>query len=121
MLFVAVGILWLAWTRFSAKNASIMHNAEQSLKREIAQELPAGSDKSQVQKFLKAHGMVSTVYEPLPNEQKTVYEGASMLVDANTREIEGPLFNCRIRLIFMLDNSGKMTGYRDKFICRNPL
>jgi hypothetical protein len=121
ILIVTAGIFWLAWTRFSARNAAIMHNAEQSLKRDIAQELPRGSDRSRVQEFLTARGMVSTVYQPLPDEQRTVYEGASTIVDTNTREIEGPLFNCQIRVIFMLDNSGKMMGYRDKFVCRNPI
>ena len=106
--------------RLSARNTAVMRSAEQSLKREIAQQLPPGSDKSRLQEFLKARGMASTVYQPLTKENETVYEGASLIVDANTPEIEGPLFNCQIRLIFMLDNADKLLGYRDKFTCRNP-
>lgn len=112
-------VVWGVWRNASLRSSAILHQANDSLKRDIDQELPRGSDKSRVVEFLSAHDMYTDGYRTLGGSYKPVYDEASAIIDAN-KKIETSALVCEIHVTFKFDNNEKLQGYRDNVVCKGP-
>ena len=111
---------WAVWSIANSRSSAKLHRAENSLRLEIDRRLPLGSDKTSVSQFLETHAISSDGYRRLNAEYRPLYKGAFGIMVAYTEKIDTPIFLCRIVVTFRFNDSDKLEGYDDSFVCNGP-
>jgi hypothetical protein len=120
ILIVCISALWVGWRIAYVRSAAILHHAEESLKREIEKELPAGSDQVRVAEFLRAHSIYTDGFKRVGDNEKTLYGGASGIIFASTSKLKTVISLCQIEVTFSFDDNDRLLGYSDQIACNGP-
>jgi len=120
LISVLILVLWGAWRSANAHSVAVLREAEDSLKREIDRELPAGSDRKRVEQFLNKRALSTEGYRELGSDFQPLYNGANAIIFANSDNIKTTISVCNIFLTFRFDKAGKMEGYSEKVACKGP-
>ena len=119
MLGLLLALVFIVGTAFVlykrtvyARLSETTRQREQALKRDIDASLPVGTQRSQVEKFLRDHDILFVYY---PASADTEAHFATL--DAYTRQVPTPIFRCKIHLTFRFDQQDGLQGYQEKYVC----
>jgi hypothetical protein len=116
VLIVVLTGLYLARQFEARKSFELLQKTMADLDREIDQNLPVGSDQSEIIKFLDSHGI-----EHSPIVAGFIENGPAFTIDAQTRKRNGTLINaCSIHIEFSFNAEQRLTSYSDKYDCYGP-
>lgn len=122
VIVMAIGYASAVWTwhHQSAKTSAMVHQTDDGLAREIEQEIPLGSDRSVVLRFLRSHDIANGAYYKLGMGEGEPNGGASAVLDTVTQSMGSSVFHCRIHLTFRFDQSDKFLGFSHAPQCGAP-
>lgn len=120
---IAVGFLALlfgAWKWDTARTNEAVQQCDDELVRDIAAQLPLGTPRADVEKFLNARGMPQPGYfnygGPMP-----IVDGATAIVFTRTPPVGNMVHSCWVQIYFHLDGSDALMGYTHEARCTSYL
>lgn len=117
-LFAAT--LFAAWKWDTTKTNEAVLQTDETLVRDITAQLPAGTPRADIEKFLAAHGTVTPGYfnygGPMAN-----LEGATAILFTRTTPVGNEVHSCSVVLYFRLDGSDGLMGYTHEPQCTSFL
>jgi len=110
-------LLWMRWRAADIQSRSTLRQVEESLKREINNELPVGSDKVRVEEFLRTRAMYTDGFRRLGIADRSSYDGAAGMIYATSGDLKTSIYFCKIVVLFKFTDENKLLGYSDKLVC----
>jgi len=123
LALIAIGLgalLFGAWKWDTAKTNEMALQSEDALVGDIAAQLPLGTRRADIEKFLIAHGMPQPGYFNFngPNPRGN---GETAILWTRTASVGNPIHSCWIPLEFRLDASDALMGYTHEVRCSSYL
>jgi hypothetical protein len=117
---LTIALLAFATTLWTIKLSSVrsIQQAEIALREQIDRDLPKGSNKGQVNDFLKAHKLYTDGYRTLSVDYQPLYEGASSILYATTPNNKTTIGECQILILFEFNGGEKLQGYSSSPKCK---
>jgi hypothetical protein len=109
-----------AWKWDTARTNETMLQTEDAPVRDIAAQLPLGTPRADIEKFLIAHGMPEPGYFNYRGPNPMV-EGATAIVYTRTQPVGNMVHSCWVQFYFRLDGSGALIGYTHEARCSSYL
>ena len=120
----AAGILILGygiWKWDTGHTDEAVKQAEDQLVRDIDAQLPAGTPRVEIEKFVIAqHGLVAPFYYNYGGPTPAT-DGATAVLLTRTTPAGNMLHSCWVPLIFWLDGSDTLMRYSHETRCKSPL
>jgi hypothetical protein len=120
---MAVGLVALligAWKWDTARTNAAVQESEDALVRDINSQLPPGTPRAEIEKFLSARGMPQPGYYNYHGPSPVV-EGATAILFTRTPSEGNAIHSCWILLYFRLDGSDALMGYSHEARCSSYL
>jgi hypothetical protein len=120
---IAVGFAALvfgAWKWDTTRTNETVEQSEDALVRDIGAQLPPGTPRADIDKFLGAHGMPEPGYFNFHGPNPIV-QGATAIVYTRTPPAGNMIHSCWVQLYFRLDGSDALTGYSHEARCSSYL
>jgi hypothetical protein len=120
---IAVGfgaLLFGAWKWDTARTNETVQQSEDELVRDIGAQLPPGTPRADIGKFLTAHGMPEPGYFSYGGPNPIV-EGATAIVYTRTTPVGNMVHSCWVQFYFRLDRSDALMGYSHEARCSSYL
>jgi hypothetical protein len=120
---IAVGLgalLFGAWRWDTTRTNETVQQSEDELVRDIAAQLPPGTPRADIEKFLAAHGMPQPGYfhygGPMP-----IVDGATAILYTRTPPAGNMIHSCWVQFYFRLDGSDALMEYTHEARCTSYL
>jgi hypothetical protein len=115
-----VALLFAAWKWDTARTNEAALQSEDALVRDIDTQLPPGTPRADIEKFLTTRGMPEPGYFNFhgPNPRGN---GETAVVWTRTAAVGNSIHGCWIPLIFRLDGSDALMGYSHEVRCSSYL
>lgn len=120
---IAVGLgalLFGAWKWDTARTNETVQQSDDALVRDIAAQLPLGTPRADIERFLAAHGMPEPGYFNYHGPMAIV-DGATAIVFTRTPPVGNMVHSCFVVLYFRLDGSDALMGYSHEARCSSYL
>ena len=121
-LFAAafVALLFAAWKWDTARTNETVQQTDDALVRDINAQLPPGTPRAEIEKFLGARGMPQPGYFNYHGPMAIV-DGASAIVFTRTPPVGNAIHSSWVVLYFRLDGSDALMGYTHEARCSSYL
>jgi len=121
ILVFILGAAWW-WRDANVRTRLILLKAKKSLERDAIENLPPGSTKLEVERFLKSRNMIYANGElPYMPEAESKTQAVSQIEARTTQEIRVPIGSCFILADFDFDPNEKLLDARYKTTCKGIL
>jgi len=123
LALIAVGLgalLFGVWKWDTARTNETVMQSDDALVRDIATQLPLGTPRVGIEKFLSARGMPEPGYFNYHGPNPMV-EGATAIVFTRTPPVGNMIHSCFVVLYFRLDGSDALMGYSHEARCTSYL
>jgi hypothetical protein len=123
LALIAVGLaalLFGAWKWDTGRTNQTVEQSDDALVRDIATQLPAGTPRADIQKFLMERGMPQPGYFNFGGPSPIV-EGATAILYTRTPPVGNMVHSCWVQFYFRLDGSDTLTGYTHEARCTSYL
>jgi hypothetical protein len=123
LALIAVGLgalLFGVWKWDTARTNETVQQSDDALVRDIAAQLPLGTPRADIEKFLSARGMPEPGYFNYRGPNPMV-EGATAIVFTRTPPVGNMIHSCFVVLYFRLDGSDALMGYSHEARCTSYL
>jgi len=120
---IAVGLVALlfgAWKWDTARTNQTVLQSDDLLVRDIAAQLPPGTPRADLVKFLAARGMPEPIYFNYGGPNPVV-QGATAVLFTRTPLVGNMVHGCWVVLYFRLDGSDLLMGYSHEARCSSYL
>jgi hypothetical protein len=115
-----VALLFGAWKWDTTRTNETVQQSEDALIRDIGEQLPPGTPRADIEKFLVAHGMPDPQYFNYHGPNPVV-DGAMAIVYTRTPPAGNMVHSCWVLLYFRLDGSDALMGYSHEARCSSYL
>jgi hypothetical protein len=119
LALIAVGLgalLFGAWKWDTTRTNEAVQQAEDELVRDIGAQLPPGTPRAGIEKFLTVHGILDPGYFNYGGPNPIV-EGATAVVYTRTPPVGNMVHSCWVVLYFRLNGSDALMGYSHEARC----
>jgi hypothetical protein len=115
-----VALLFGAWKWDTGRTNQTVEQSDDALVRVIATQLPPGTPRADIQKFLTAQGTPEPVYFNFggPNP---IFAGATAILYTRTPPVGNMVHSCWVQFYFRLDGSDALLGYTHEARCTSYL
>jgi hypothetical protein len=121
LIAVGLGALLIgAWKWDTARTNETVEQSEDALVSDIGTQLPQGTPRAEIEKFLAARGMPQPGYFNYGGPMAIV-DGATAIVFKRTPSVGNMVHSCFVVLYFRLDGSDALIGYTHEARCTSYL
>ena len=121
LIAVALGaLLFGVWKWDTARTNETVLQSDDALVRDISGQLPLGTPRADIEKFLSARGMPEPGYFNYRGPNPMV-DGATAIVFIRTPPVGNMIHSCFVVLYFRLDGSDALMGYSHEARCSSYL
>jgi len=111
---VAAGLIAAVPKYLQHRTRREVQSTRNTLRREIAQQIPVGSDPQHVLDFLTSRRIEHTAYESAGNDETALMVmGAPAIIEARVNVKTISLYNYSIHMVFKFDSEGRFVSYSD--------
>ena len=115
-----VALLFGTWNWDTERTNQTVQQSDDALVRDIATQLPRGTPRAEIQKFLMAQGMPEPGYFNFggPNP---IIQGATAILYTRTPPVGNMVHSCWVQFYFRLDGSDALLEYTHEARCTSYL
>jgi hypothetical protein len=121
LIVVGIAVLGLgAWKYDTSHTDTEVVAAETAVKSDMETQLPKGSSRAELEKFLDAHELTDHAFADMHGPM-ALLQGGSQQEWVASKQYGNMMHECRLYWNFFLDGSGALIGYSDYALCKSDL
>jgi len=118
VLVILASVCAVVWEHINRTTAIRLRQDKESFEAEVSQNLPPGSNKVFVQRYLDSRHMTYIDTTPISDKASATNDVASLIEARSRQTIDLPLGSCSISATFTFDSRGTLLGYTDRHGCK---